>query len=531
MARIIVYGGGFAGVAAAAKAASKAPNHSVILISPYPDDMLGGIGTSGGQNYWDVLTWPSGKHTACGSFTFWNDTYPLYYGVNEMSQLLKSSLGKYLNVSVYLSHDICEFKTSNNPFCITSVTVKKIYRDTDGNIKWGISSLAFAGDVFIDASDDGRLARMINTAVSTGRYDWPAGKLDPIEQNKDFLAMQQAATLMFKMTGVNVNAKGNMYFSQSAKGLWGCWGGTEAFQNPFGPIVSFNNQHAQSGYMIKPVNAAQDGTGSPNWWINALMVFNVDGRAHFRDKGTAFYPTKMISGSKSTDEAWIDTRLFLHTYRAEFERAMRSYPGFENASLVYSAGYPDVGTVLYLRETVHMSKSSTSRANGTEDTNYAVAATASLNAGSAPNNGKDAANYKSRIGLAMYYADVHPYKFTDVRNGSQYIWGADSWAKMRSDRPVVNPTMPQNPVYLPYSCLITAYVANLLIPGYAAGVSSYSWGEVRVFPNLCVLGDAAGVAAAYSVNKKISALEISWSDIHIKAIQNDLINVSARLDK
>jgi len=34
----------------------------------------------------------------------------------------------------------------------------------------------------------------------------------------------------------------------------------------------------------------------------------------------------------------------------------------------------------------------------------------------------------------------------------------------------------------------------------AAGVSSYGWSEVRVIPNLCVLGDAAGVAAAMYVN-------------------------------
>ena len=116
-------------------------------------------------------------------------------------------------------------------------------------------------------------------------------------------------------------------------------------------------------------------------------------------------------------------------------------------------------------------------------------------------------------------------------NGSAYIWGSDSWVKMRPDRLAINPALPKNPVYLPYSCLTTNNVANLLIPGYAAGISSFSWGEVRVFPNLCVLGDAAGVAAAYSVNKKITALEIGSSSVHIKAVQNDLLGVNARLDK
>lgn len=45
--------------------------------------------------------------------------------------------------------------------------------------------------------------------------------------------------------------------------------------------------------------------------------------------------------------------------------------------------------------------------------------------------------------------------------------------------------------------LITDYVANLLSPGYGASVCSYSWGEMRVISNLSVLGDAAGIAAAY----------------------------------
>ena len=34
----------------------------------------------------------------------------------------------------------------------------------------------------------------------------------------------------------------------------------------------------------------------------------------------------------------------------------------------------------------------------------------------------------------------------------------------------------------------TNYVADLLLSGYAAGVSVFAWGEIRVFPNLCVLG-------------------------------------------
>jgi len=532
MANIIIYGGGFAGVAAAAKAAAKAPNHEIILISPYPDGLLGGIGTSGGQNYWDTLMWPKGQTTARGSFAFWYDTYPQYYGVAEMSKLLKTdSLGKFNNVSIYTGYDICGYKTESSPHRIASVDVKKIYRDADGYIKWGVSQLTFGGAAFIDASDEGRLARRVNTAATIGRYDWPASALDAAERNQDFIARQQASTLMFKMKGISAKTSGDMNFSQSAKGVWGCWGGAAAYKDPKGAVAAFNNRHGPSGYMIKPVNAAQDGAGSPHWWINAFLVFGVDGRAHSRDESSPFFPTHMLSGTKSTDRAWVEARQFMHNNRAQFEAAMRSYPGFGGASLVYSDGYPEVGAVLYTRETVHMSVVSTDRANGSEDRNYAVGATASLDAGDAPGKGADAAYHASRVGLAMYNADIHPYKYTDIMKNGAYIWGAESWEKMRPDRPVANPERPKNPVYLPISCISTGYVANLLIPGYGAGVSSYSWGEVRVFPNLCVLGDAAGITAAYSVNKNIYALDATRSAAHIKAIQADLADIGARLDK
>ena len=532
MANIIIYGGGFAGVAAAAKAASKAPNHEIILISPYPDGMLGGIGTSGGQNYWDTLMWPKGKHTARGSFGFWYDTYPYFYGVSEMSKLLKEdTLGKYGNVSVYAGYDICGFRTASNPHRITSIDVKRIYRDADGHIKWGVSMLSFNGAVFIDASDEGRLARRVNTSVTVGRYDWPAVMLDAAERNQNFLARQQASTLMFKMKGINARTSGDMTFIQSAKGVWGCWGGVSAYKNPWGAVAAFNNRHGPDGYMIKPVNAAQDGASSPHWWINAFLVFGVDGRAHSRDEDSSFYPSPMIPGTKSTDQAWIDARAFLHRNRAQFEAAMRSFPSFGGASLVYSEGLPEVGSVLYTRETVHMAGLSGARANGTEDSNYSVSATASLGAGDAPGRGADAAYHASRIGLAMYDADIHPYKHTDLILNGNYLWGAESWNKMRPDRPVTNPVRPANPVYLPFTCITTGYVANLLIPGYGTGVCSYSWGEVRVFPNLCVLGDAAGIAAAYSVNRGVYALDIGRSASHVAAVQKDLYEVGARLDK
>ena len=53
---------------------------------------------------------------------------------------------------------------------------------------------------------------------------------------------------------------------------------------------------------------------------------------------------------------------------------------------------------------------------------------------------------------------------------------------------------------------------------------------MRVFPNLCVLGDAAGAAAAYAVNNNKQPLYFSNSDI--AAVQSILSNsCNAKLEK
>ena len=108
------------------------------------------------------------------------------------------------------------------------------------------------------------------------------------------------------------------------------------------------------------------------------------------------------------------------------------------------------------------------------------------------------------------------------------IWNYDGYRKMRPDLNIQD-NAPTNPVYLPYEALITTYVSNLLLPGYAANVSSFAWGEIRVLPNLCVLGDAAGVAAGYCVNN--GYLPRYLNDSQIQAVQNLLKSVDAKIDK
>ncbi|MEW5897947.1 MAG: FAD-dependent oxidoreductase, partial [Bacillota bacterium] len=70
---------------------------------------------------------------------------------------------------------------------------------------------------------------------------------------------------------------------------------------------------------------------------------------------------------------------------------------------------------------------------------------------------------------------------------------------------------------------------NLLVPGYATGAASLAWAEVRVIPNLCVLGDAAGAAAAEAVLS--GADPALFRQEQIKWVQAALRKTGARLDK
>ena len=142
--------------------------------------------------------------------------------------------------------------------------------------------------------------------------------------------------------------------------------------------------------------------------------------------------------------------------------------------------------------------------------------------------------YATRIGLNYYWSDINAYKFEDMKKNGEYIWGGAIANKLRDDLHTstypVDDNSPHYPAYIPYNALTTNYVANLLIPGYAVGASSYAWAEMRVFPNLCVLGDAAGAAAAYAVNNNKQPLYFSNSDI--AAVQSILSNsCNAKLEK
>ena len=538
---IVVYGATMAGVAAAAKAAKNAPSATIHLIVPDPVDYngngccLGAIGTVGGQNFFDI-GWKdvlARTYYTNGSFKWWCGQMGQHYNVDAMSDLLKRDLTKAEyggRIKIHYAYDITGIGWESSH--ITEVRLKRIFRDTDGTVKWDekADTLTIAGDVFIDASESGRLTRMSNFGGTVGRYDWPASLLDSDERGSNGKARQQVATLMFKVKNFDRFKADDDELTAGDKdnnGVYSATGGTRAYKTNT-KILNFNNTHGPEGFALKPFNMAQDGPGSDEWWVNMLLVFNVDGRAYNRDltgDTSYLFPSDMRSDYKTVDDAWVAARKVLDY--PDFLPALRSFLGFDGADLVRDKnGDPVVGNSLYLRETIHSAFSSSDRANGTEDTNYALSAKDFWNPGATKNTGNDSRHYAKRMGLNYYGLDINAYKFEDLKQNGQYIWGHEVTEAARSD---IKFPEHVSPTYITYSAIATNFVYNLLIPGYAAGIASLGWAEARTIPNQCVLGDAAGVAAAYAVNNNIDPLNFGSADI--TAVQNILKNSGALLEK
>ena len=538
---IVVYGATMAGVAAAAKAAKNAPSATIHLIVPDPVDYngngccLGAIGTVGGQNFFDI-GWKdvlARTYYTNGSFKWWCGQMGQHYNVDAMSDLLKRDLTKAEyggRIKIHYAYDITGIGWESSH--ITEVRLKRIFRDTDGTVKWDekADTLTIAGDVFIDASESGRLTRMSNFGGTVGRYDWPASLLDSDERGSNGKARQQVATLRFKVKNfdrLKADDDERTAGDKDNNGVYSATGGTRAYKTNT-KILNFNNTHGPEGFALKPFNMAQDGPGSDEWWVNMLLVFNVDGRAYNRDltgDTSYLFPSDMRSDYKTVDDAWVAARKVLDY--PDFLPALRSFLGFEGADLVRDKnGDPVVGNSLHLRETIHSAFSSSDRANGTEDTNYALSAKDFWNPGATKNTGNDSRHYAKRMGLNYYGLDINAYKFEDLKQNGQYIWGHEVTEAARSD---IKFPEHVSPTYITYSAIATNFVYNLLIPGYAAGIASLGWAEARTIPNQCVLGDAAGVAAAYAVNNNIDPLNFGSADI--TAVQNILKNSGALLEK
>lgn len=659
---VVIYGGTFAGCAAARTAAQLAPESSILVIVPAPERVLGGIGTAGGQNFFDVRLW-RGYPVAAGSFARWYGEAGQFYNTKKMADLLAVDLARHKNITVLWGYDVREVqkKPAEGGFAsrikrlqdlsgierpsnlsgskgrafppqtgllpqtgpdlrkssfssrITALRLREVCRDDEGAVAWGKGLRKIAGRVFIDASDDGRLTRLAGASVTVGRGDWPKnegtvpldekrpesvrhgeaviGRKEASRRQADLrrqaaarrqpAACQQAATLMFKVAGVVVpetpRQTGDFLFLKDPSGSWGIIGGADTYRsNPV--VVDFNDRYAPRGFALKPLNAAQDGAGSDQWWVNALLIFNVDGRACRRDLGTGRYPQDKRPDALDVDEALLKARELIA--RPEFLEALRQFSaadgrggryGFHRAELVKDeSGRPVTGDVLYIRETIHLQKGpfqksalqrnpgnpadagttgqqkrSISNVSGTgsvpgtvtgqtsagpdeagENACFALTPAECQLAGAGPADGADRGNYATRIGLAYYLIDINAYTPADLKAGGAYRWPVTE--SLRPDL-AAGGGQPQNPVYLPFEMLVTPQLVNLLVPGCATGAASLAWAEVRVIPNLCVLGDAAGAAAAGAVLS--GADPALFQPGQIKWVQAALRKTGARLDK
>ncbi|MDN5344031.1 MAG: hypothetical protein PWQ18_142 [Clostridia bacterium] len=525
-ADVVVYGGGLAACAAAWKAAATAPDKQVALVVPYPGGEYGGLATVGGQNFWDLRYWSrDGRLAQGGSFAHWLQAVGPFYRPADLAAQIAADLGGMGNLRTYQAMDITAVQRDRRGR-LRAVFLRSLQRDVSGSIVWGSGRAILAAPIFVDASEDGRLCRLSAAGVTVGRADWPAEFLTADYNREDSAALlpvaggaagvapgaasirvkrplalpprQQAATLMFKVRGVQPGRYRDMVFRQE-RGTWGAYGGREVYIND--PVVTgFNDRYGPRGFALKPLNAAQDGPGSPEWWVNALLIFNVDGRANGRDRGSPAYPLDLAPGALDTDTAWLQARAML--LNPDFIQALRRFEGFSGVELVRDGqGQPVTGGMLYLRETVHTVVEPRRAGPGTEDNNYALTTAATHGAGPGPAGGNDLGNYVNRIGLGFYWQDINAYHFEDLKgDDGRYRWPVTPF--LRPDYPPTVPgaqAWPQNPVYIPFNTLLSRPVPNLLIPGYAASISSLAWAELRVLPNQCVLGDAAGVTAAYAV--------------------------------
>jgi hypothetical protein len=562
---VVVYGGTFAGCAAARTAAQLSPQSSVLVVVPLPEHVLGGTGTAGGQNFFDIRYW-RGEVVTGGSFTRWFKAAGRFYGTREMAEILRDDLAGRKNITILWGYDVEEVRKGLVPgrpavpppgggrpsggagsfssgllsFRIKELGLREVSRDGDGVLFWGERRRTVAGRVFIDASDDGRLTRLAapEGCLSTGRGDWPAEFLPPDEREQVVAARQQAATLMFKVRGVvpppRSGAYGDLFFLRDPQtGAWGVFGGRDTYRKS-PAVVAFNELNAPRGFALKPLNAAQDGPGSDQWWVNALLVFNVDGRACRRDLGSGRYPQDKRPGTLDADEAWLAARNLIA--RPEFLEALRCFSvpdgkggrcGFFRAELVRdAAGRPEVGSVLYLRETIHLAPEGAAAGGGGREGGFPLSPRECRLAGEGPARGEDRQNYPSRIGLAHYLQDVNAYTAEDLRGAGGYRWPVTDL--LRPDLAALG-EQPQNPVYLPYEMLVTPRLANLLVPGYATGAASLSWAQVRVIPSLCVLGDAAGAAVAEAL---AGGGDPAWfGQAEIWRVQSLLRGIGARLEK
>lgn len=117
-------------------------------------------------------------------------------------------------------------------------------------------------------------------------------------------------------------------------------------------------------------------------------------------------------------------------------------------------------------------------------------------------------DFEDKIALASYPIDIQT---TSMDNKGYVVGAPDTYS-------------------IPFRCIVPKYIDNLLVVGRAASYSSLAHGSSRVIPIGMAVGEAAGVASAYSIAHEIGFREISSHDKAIKEIQTTLKKQGAYLE-
>ncbi|WP_162224309.1 FAD-dependent oxidoreductase [Halorussus salinus] len=458
---LLVYGATMPGIAAARNAASMLDADTKILfINPQPG--WGGIAGVGRLPAWDRRDWQKNGLAMTphgGSFRRWYESEGQAYNPVSMEQTLKAEIAESDQIYVLDFWDIESIHTDNTGR-ITTVDVTPLKRKQGDTTTTG-DSVSITATTFVDASESGRLTRLANIPYTTGRQDW-----GPDDR-------QMAATLLFQLDNVNWaeikqsrSANGRETYRhrtdpRSGRRLF--WGGHYEADNA-DAVAEFEDAHPR--FRIKAMNATE--VTEERFWFNAVLIYDVDGRFDARERGR-------ILTEDGDHRPWDTDRARQRGLEAlqddRFIAAMQDFPGLSDAELVFHDDEPAIAETLYLRETIHTYY---------DDTQFALERHHLQDAGQDPQDGADAEHYDERIGLGFYWMNNNGYRRDQSSNDAEFL-------------------APDNPAYIPYETLTSHRCPNLLIPGYAASISSQAWFEMRVLPNLCVLGDAAGVAAAMSL--------------------------------
>ena len=115
--------------------------------------------------------------------------------------------------------------------------------------------------------------------------------------------------------------------------------------------------------------------------------------------------------------------------------------------------------------------------------------------------------YKSQSECAKALGISNTYTRKLIDNGTIYH---GNWRKENG----IDPNLPVPTCYhLPFKCLVPERYENIIAAGRMLNADQPSFGALRVMVNLNQIGEAAGVAAAISVDKGVSLQDVDGKEV------------------